>query len=248
MIIQKIIDSIHDNAAIRDVRICMHATIVESLRVGMCGHTRPDQAYDVIKRQDVVANHGHLREFSARDLARYALSRLPIEASVGIAAINSILDINWTKVRPARTSDVILEECSGKSTAVIGHFTFIDRLKKAAADVKVLELEPGTGELSLNDAPGVIPAADAVVISANTIINHTLDSLLKLSQNASFVALAGPSVIFSPVLFHYGVDVILGSLIEDVETVIRNISEGASLHHLPGLTQIAMFAKDFLGT
>jgi hypothetical protein len=57
----------------------------------------------------------------------------------------------------------------------------------------------------------------------------------------------GASTIFSPVFFRHGVDVLLGTIIEDVETVIRHLSEGASLHHLPGLMEMAMYSKDFLG-
>jgi uncharacterized protein (DUF4213/DUF364 family) len=246
-IINKIIDSLVDNAAIRDVRICMHATVVESIRVGLCGHTRPDQAYDVIKRQDVVANHGRLREFSAKDLARYALSKLSIEASVGVAAINSLIDIDWTKVIAQNNAEIILDRTKGKSVVIVGHFPFIERVRKSAQRLTVLGLEPGAGDVPVSEAHDVIPTADVAIISANTIANHSVDHLLSLARNSSYVILIGPSIIFSPMFFRYGVDVLLGSFIDDVDTVIRHISEGAALHHLPGLIQVAMYSKDFLG-
>lgn len=246
-IIQKIIDSLHDDAMVRDVRVCIHATLVESLRMGICGHSRADQAYEVIKRQDVVANHGKLREFSARDLARYALSKLPIEASVGIAAINSIIDVDWTKVRPQKGSDVIIEKSKDKRVVVIGHFPFNDRVKKVADHFVELGIEQGAGDMPVSEAPKVLPKADVAIITSNTIVNHTIDHLLKLAENTNFVAIIGQSAIFSPVFFRHGVDVLLGGLIDDVETVLRHLSEGAAPHHLPGLHQIALYSKDFLG-
>ncbi len=246
-IINKIIDTLTDNAEVRDVRICIHATVVESMRVGLCGHIRPDQAYDVIKREDVVANHGRLREFSAKDLARYALSKLPIEASVGVAAINSVIDIDWTKMVAHNNTEIVLDRVKGKSVVMVGHFPFIDRVRKAAQRLTVLGLEPGTGDAPIAVAHDVIPKADITIISASTIVNHTVDHLLSLARNSSYVILIGHSVIFSPVFFRYGVDVLLGSFIDDVESVIRHISEGGSLHHLRGLIQVAMFSKDFLG-
>lgn len=247
MIIGNVIKSIHDNAQVRDVRICVHATIVESIRLGLCGHTRPDQAYELIKRQDVVANHGRLRDFPAKDLAQYALSRLPIEASVGVAAVNSLLDVDWTKVKPQRTADAVIEHARGRNTVIVGHFPFNERVRKVANRLDVLGLEPGAGDRPVSEAHETLPRADIAFISANTIVNHTLDHLLKLCQNTQFVAIVGNSVIFSPVFFRYGVHALFGALIEDVETVIRHICEGASLHHLPGMTEVAMYSKDFLG-
>jgi len=246
-LIQHIVDSIHDDAPVRDVRICIHASIVESLRVGLCGHTQADQAYDVIKRQDVVANHGKLREFSAKDLSRYALSKLPIEASVGIAAINSILDVDWTKVHPESETEVVIDKSRGKRVVMVGHFTFAERVRKVASELVLVGLEPGEGQLSLSEAPKVLPKADVVIFSSNAIVNQSIEQHLNLTRNAAFVAIMGPSTIFSPIFFRYGVHALLGALIDDVETVIRHLSEGASLQHIPGLKQIAMYAKDYLG-
>ena len=129
-IVSKIIESFTDDSPVRDVRICAHATIVESRRVGLCGHSRADLAYEVIKRQDVVANHGKLREFSAKNLARYALSKLAIEASVGVATVNSILEVDWTKIRSHNGSDLIIDKAKDKRVVIIGHFPFIDRVRK----------------------------------------------------------------------------------------------------------------------
>lgn len=246
-IIQHIIDSIKDDAPVREVRICIHATLVESLRVGVCGHSRADQAYEVIHRQDVVANHGKLTNFSAQDLSRYALSKLPIEASVGIAAINSILDADWAKLKPQKYSEILIEKAKDKSVAVVGHFPFIGRMRKTASNLVELGLEPGTGDKPVSDAPEVLPRADIVLISSSTLVNHTIDHMLHLSRNASFVAVAGPSVIFSPIFFRYGAHAVMGPLIEDVAVVIKHLSEGSSLTHLEGLSEISMYSEDYLG-
>jgi uncharacterized protein (DUF4213/DUF364 family) len=246
-LIQKIIDSIPDDSPVRDVRICVHATIVESLRVGLCGHSRADQAYEVIKRQDVVANHGRLREFTARNLAKYALSKLPIEASVGVASISSLLDVDWTKVHVQRTSDVLIERSRGKKVTMVGHFPFTERIKKEASHLDELGIEPDSGDIPVSELSCVLPGTDVAIISSSTIVNQSIEQLLNLTQNAPFVAIAGPSTILSPVFFRYGVDVLLGSLIDNVESVLRHLSEGSSLKHLPGLIDVAMYSKDYLG-
>lgn len=246
-LIQKIIDSISDDSPVRDVRICVHATIVESVRVGLCGHARADQAYEAIKRQDVVANHGRLREFTAKNLANYALSKLPIEASVGVASINSILDVDWTKVHVQRTSDVLIERARGKKVVVVGHFPFVKRIRKVAKHLDELGIEQGSGDMPVSEIQKALPGTDVAIISSNTIVNQSIESLLHLAQNTPFVAIAGPSTILSAVFFRYGVDALLGTLIDNVEAVVRHVSEGASLRHLPGLIDVAMYSKDFLG-
>lgn len=246
-LIQKIIDSISGDAPIRDVRICAHATIVESLRMGLCGHSRADLAYEVIKRQDVVANHGKLRDFSAKNLARYAQSKLPIEASVGIATINSILEVDWTKLHTERTSDTLVEHAKDKRVAVIGHFSFIDRMRKVAEHVDEVGIEADTGDVPIADVRKALPNVDMAIITSNTMVNHTLEHLLSLTQNIPFVVVAGGSTILSPLFFRYGVDILMGTLIDNVDSVVRNLSEGGSLRHLPGLIDVTMYSKDFLG-
>ncbi len=129
----------------------------------------------------------------------------------------------------------------------MGHFPFNERLRKEAKQFTEIGIEHGIGDAPFSEAPTILPAADVAIISANTIVNQTMDNLLGLTKNCSFVAIHGVSTILSPIFFRYGVHALLGTIVDDVETVIRNISEGAALNHLPGLTQVAMYSKDFLG-
>jgi hypothetical protein len=75
-----------------------------------------------------------------------------------------------------------------------------------------------------------------------TLINHSLENLLKLCSPHSRVIVLGPSTPLSPILFDYGVDLICGSVVTDVDPVLRAVSQGANFRqvHQAGVRLISM--------
>ncbi|HEX9012638.1 MAG TPA: DUF364 domain-containing protein, partial [Anaerolineaceae bacterium] len=99
----------------------------------------------------------------------------------------------------------------------------------------VLELRPREGDLPSEEAPRILPRADAVIITAMTLMNGTFDGLIGLCRHGARVLLVGPSTPLSPLLFDFGVTALCGAEVVEVETALRGVSEGANFHQLRGL-------------
>jgi uncharacterized protein (DUF4213/DUF364 family) len=226
--------------AVREVRIGAFWTAVV-LEDGRCGlasalreddHHHPSTGSGHRHGQNPVRGAGHLHERSAMELAELARSDSLLEASIGLAAINALLDVDEDACVEMNAEQVILERGTGKSVVIVGHFPFIPRVREAARQLWVLEKRPGEGDLPAKAAPEVIPQADVVAITGTSLINHTFEELIKLCRPEAFVLILGPTTPLSPVLFDHGVDVISGTLVTDPETVLRYISQGATFRQI----------------
>jgi len=240
-ILKKIIEALPDDSAVSDVGIYLHATAVSSLGLGLA-YTFPRRLLDGAgDRMEIVAGGGKLTSFCARDLARYALSRHLMEASVGVAAINSLVAPPRGKTIERNGVDLIMEAAAGRRLAVIGHFPFIERVRPIVKTLWVLELDPQEGDLPAAEAPNILPHADVVAITGTTLINHTIDNLLELSRGKKIILL-GPSTILSPVLFDFGVSALCGINVVNQELVLRHIKEGGSFRQLPGVKYVSILS------
>ena len=83
---------------------------------------------------------GHLTEKTTLELAEYSRSWNLVEASIGVAAINSMIDCE--DATDANAQEIILKEGKGRKVAVVGHFPFIPQLKKLAKEMWTFELDP----------------------------------------------------------------------------------------------------------
>jgi len=175
-----------------------------------------------------VRQAGHLLERSALELAEYAKSERPLEASIGLAAINALLEVDESRCVELNAEQVILEKGVGKSVAIVGHFPFIPQVREAAEKLWVLEKRPVGGDLPAEMAAEVLPQADVAAITGTSLINHTFEELMKLCRPDALVIILGPSAPLSPLLFDYGVDIICGTLVADTESVLRLIGQGAN--------------------
>jgi uncharacterized protein (DUF4213/DUF364 family) len=186
-----------------------------------------------------VADTGRLSEHSGRELAERLRSSSSLEASIGMAAFNALLEVDETACTPVNAEDVIVERGAGRRVAIVGHFPFVERARQAAAECWVLELHPRPGDLPAERAAEVLPQADVVALTGTSLINHTFDALIALCRRdagnrKAYVVLLGASAPLSPVLFEYGVDAVSGTRVVDVPAVLRAVSQGATFRQIPG--------------
>lgn len=238
-ILDHVIDTISIDAAVTDVRICLRSTMVTSHHLGV-SYTFPlgvcEGKHDPHK---TVTDCGSLTGMSALKLARYALSDDWIEASVGVASINSLIIPDPKQITRINGVDILLKRSVGENVAMVGHFPFADRIEEVAEELSILELSPGEGDLKASEASRVIPNASVVIVTGTTLINHTFEHIAEL-VNKSYMMVLGPTTILSPVLFDYGVDAICGIRVVDPCLTIRYLSEGGSFRHIRGTEQIAL--------
>jgi len=107
-----------------------------------------------------------LYDKSARELGELALSRELLEASIGLAAINSLVDMDESTSRELNASEVLASRGRGKNVALVGHFPFIEQLRSVARQLWVLEQLPIEGEYPPEAAADLIPRADVVASQA----------------------------------------------------------------------------------
>ena len=235
-LINDLLDSVKNDAPVRNVLIGAHWTMVSSRGCGMASTVINSLPHGEGKVRDA----GKLHLKSARELAGYLLSENWLEASIGLAALNSLLEFPQGKVTAVNAFKVVAEKSPGKHTAIFGHFPYLDEIRARARELSVFELNPSEGELSLDKVPEVLPDADVVAITSNSIINHTLDALLPYLNPKAFSVLVGPSTPLSPVLFDAGFDLLAGVRILDEAALIQTISQAAQFRQTAGAELITI--------
>jgi len=222
---------------VRKVIIGVHWTLVCS-KYGGLGSTMTGSCCDHGHSQ--LKDVGVLHQKSAQELAQGILSDNLLEASIGIAAINSILDIDEGRVEQINAAEVIAQQSKDKNLVVVGHFPFIERMKSIARNCWVIEKQPRGDDFPEEAAGEFIPQAQVIAITGTALINHTMDNLLSLCSPDSLVMVLGPSTPLSPVLFQYGISFLSGSRVIDEEAAIATIQQGANFTQVKGVRLLTM--------
>ncbi len=220
---------------VKSVHTCVFWTAVVSKNCGLSSTFREEGP----SHERGVRDVGRLTQKTALELSEYAKSSSLLEASIGMATINSLIDIDESKCIEKNAFDLILEKGEGKNVAIIGHFPWIPKLRERIRNFWVLEQRLREGDLPAKEADRILPECDVVGITGTSFINHTLEGLLSLCEKA-FVILIGPTSPLSAVLFDHGIDAICGSKIIDPDRLIRSISEGATFKEVAGVRLLTM--------
>jgi uncharacterized protein (DUF4213/DUF364 family) len=189
-----------------------------------------------------VPQAGLLEKMSGIELAALALKEQLALVSVGVAAINALLPRQPDQWKNHNAEAVIAKYGASKSVALVGHFPFIPRLRTRVGELTVLEQRPRPGDIPATFAEEIIPQADVVAITGTTLINHTLIELLSLCSSEAIVILLGPSTFLSPVLFDYGIDLLCGSVVTDIDPVLATVRQGGNFRqvHRAGVQLVSM--------
>jgi len=179
-----------------------------------------------------VREAGHLLEHSGRELAELLRSPSILEASIGMAAFNALLEVDEKACTQVNAAEVILERGTGQRVAIVGHFPFVERVQQAAAACWVLELRPRPGDLPADRADEILPQADVVALTGTSLINHSFDGLIRLCRPDAFVLLLGGTAPLCPLLFETGIDAVSGTRVIDPSRVVRSVSQGATFRQI----------------
>ena len=235
-ILEDLILSLKGNdSPVKSVHTCVFWTAVVSKHCGLSSTFRDEKP----SHERGVKDVGNLTRKTALELAEYARSESLLEASIGIAAINSLIDIDESKWIEKNAFEIILEKGEGENVAIVGHFPWIPKLGGKVKNLWILEQRLREGDLPAKQADRILPQCDVVGITGTSFINHTLEGLLNLCKKA-FVVMIGPTTPLSPFLFDYGIDVICGTQVVEAEKLIRSISEGATFKQVTGVRLLTL--------
>jgi uncharacterized protein (DUF4213/DUF364 family) len=229
----KIIDDLisacaHNDSAILDVRVGVSWTGVWGKYCGLA------KTYGIpFVHGNYTRDMGHLTEKTSLELAEYSKSWNFIEASIGVAAINSM--IKSDKAIEANAQEMVLRKGQGKRIAMTGFFPFIPQLKKVARELWIMELDqahinPAQGVINDTAAEHIIPECDMVILTGSTLINKSMERLLSLARLAqAYTVVLGPSTPMSEILFDYGADMIAGAEVIQPESVLKKLSQSGGM-------------------
>ena len=232
----RLIDSIPEGIAVRGYCLGTHWSYVEAdsgMGVAWTASGGQKRMYK-----------GDLRGRELREVAQLAKSWCFEEATLGIAALNAWyaqrdkldplgarydepIELPDGTRRKMDAFELHADQMDGKNVVMVGHFPHPERLVERGAHLTILERRVRDALDTPDPAcEYVIPDADLVFYTGVTLINKTAPRLLELAKNAH-VVMVGPSVVMSPTLFDFGVDMLAGSVVADPEKTRFAIHNGA---------------------
>lgn len=236
-IIDDLLSALDYDAPVRDIRQGAFQTAVLTRGCGLASTPHdpgPHHSRTPIKEAGLLLNR------DALSLARLALSPSPLEATIGMATINSLIEVDEQRCTELNAGDLLATEGRGKKVALIGHFPFADRLRDAARELWVIERQPQAGDFPEEQAEKLVPMAEVVGITGTAFTNHTIEHLLELCAPEAYVIVLGGTTPLSAVLFDYGVNAVSGTRVIDPQMVLRYVSQGATFKQLKGIRLLTM--------
>lgn len=231
-IYDELIDLIPEDLSVVDCLVGLHWTLVRS-ETGL-------GAAMTLKGGKAEADLVNITGMPLKKLAAYVKSWNLLQASLGQAAINSVLNTPENVMRITgkplvKTADPeeangfqeFLPEITGKKVAVVGHFPQIEALGSVCR-LSIMEREPQEGDYPDLANEYILPQQDYVFITGTALINKTMPRLLELCRYSKTI-IVGPSTPYSPLLFNHGVDAIAGMVILDHEKAWRAVQEGGKM-------------------
>ncbi len=231
-ILTDIIATLDLSAEVRDIRQGIFHTGVLTRRCGLAA-TLPKDALK--QTPPLIKEPGRLLEKNASELVRMSFSDSILEAAIGMASINSLIEVDEGRCIELNAGDLIAEKGKDKKVIIIGHFPFINRLRGVSRELRVIEKNPREGDLTEENADVCLPDADVVGVTGSALTNHTMDHLLSICNPEAYVVVLGDTTPLSPILFEYGVDAISGTIVVDSEQALSCISQGAKFRQIRGI-------------
>jgi hypothetical protein len=241
-LLEELIHSLKRDLPVTAGVVGSHLIAVASRRLGLAAHLpRVEGGKPVSSEKAIFSLVGR----SARDLAMWLMGDEWLRAGIGMASLNSLLEIDCGKLREINAKHIIADRAAGKNLMVVGHFPFVNIIRPYVRNLWVMEKKPGAEHISEEEGYQLLPEADVVAITGSSLINHTFGRIMSHCRSNSFKIMLGPSTPLSPVLFDYGLDAIGGALVEVVNTVVAEVEQGAAFRNLKGVRAVVM-AKDSL--
>jgi uncharacterized protein (DUF4213/DUF364 family) len=236
-ILDDLLSTLNTEVTVRDLRQGLFHTGVLTRNCGLAA-TLPRDA--LRQQQPSVKEPGFLLKKSALELAQMAYSDSVLEAAIGMATINSLLEVDEQRCASLNAADLIAAKGRGKKVAIVGHFPFIPQLRNTVKELWVIEKNPREGDFIEAEGENLIPQADVVGITGTAFTNHTIEQLLKLCGPEAYVIILGDTAPLSPVLFDYGIDAVSGTKVVDPDLALRCVSEGATYQQIEGIQKLTM--------
>lgn len=212
-------------------------TPVKDVPEAVCCPSSAGRIFDPFKIKGMPADH----------VLTALNSKEPIKAAVAIAALNALSAVCWERgltddYRIQIDTDAVdaVRMPAERSVAVIGAFVpVLRKLKARGGRWWVIEQDPRTLKadeldhfISADQSRQTIAAADVLIITGVTLVNHTLEPILEAARPDAEIAVIGPTASLLPdALFTRGVRVMGGVQVKKPDELLDILAAGGSGYH-----------------
>jgi uncharacterized protein (DUF4213/DUF364 family) len=236
-IIDELISTLSYEGSVKDIRQGAFQTAVLTCNCGLASTPHNPGPHPVGMP---VNEAGVLMQKDTQSLIHMANSQSPMESAIGMATINSLIEIDDCRCTTLNAAELLIRKGKDKKVAIVGHFPFVHQLRKVTKELWIIERNPRAGDLTEVEADKFIPCADVIGITGTAFTNHTIEHLLELCKPGAYVVILGGTTPLSTVLFDHGVDAISGTVVVDTELVLRYVSQGATFRQIKGIRLVTM--------
>ena len=192
----------------------------------------------------ILDEAGSLEGRDAAELIVWAKEKDILKAAIGLAAINAVINSQasgWLEANVIEAVNVLESETLG----MVGEFPpILNKVRKQTDHIYVFEKNLDKGENLYPDTliPELLPGCDVIVVTATTLINHSIDEVLSYAGNAREIALVGPSTPLSTAIFNkHKITLLAGSIVKDTELLLKIVSQGGGTMSMkPALKHVIM--------
>jgi len=211
-----------DDQRIKRVVVGVNWTLVEGETGCGLAHTPQRDATGC----QPISNAGSLTDPTLRETADLIGSENPLEAAIGMAAINA--HYNSFDLTGSDSNGLDAFENVDGPVTVVGRFPALEERIK---DLRIVERDPREGEFSEQYADRLLPESAGVILTAASLVNGSAGRLLKLARGVP-IALVGPSTPLAPPLYQLGVSILAGMVITDVGGASIVTAQGGAVRAL----------------
>jgi uncharacterized protein len=246
----ELLSGIPADTTVEDVLVGAHWTMVRSnLGLGLAMSPPTYGAHHVAGLEGFLG--GELRR-----LAALAKSWDPVEAALGVAAMNAYFNAPatirsaWKQSPGDQPNESVFatmkNALAGKRVTVVGHFPDLAPLAELC-QLSILERNPQPGDFPDPACEYILHDQDYLFMTGVTLINKTLPRLLELGAQAQIV-LVGPSVPLTPLWFGKQISLLAGTVVLEPERLWKHVALGGDRSVFKhGAHTVKLVAGDFLG-
>ena len=212
-------------------------TPVKDIPQAVCCPSSAGRIFDPVK----------IKGMKAADVLAALSSDEPIKAAIAIATLNALSAICWERglndnyhIQMNTDAVDVVRMPAESSVAVIGAFVpILRKLKTRGGRWWVIEQDPQTLKSDEMDhfipadrSDETIAAADVLIITGVTLVNHTLEPILKAARPDAEIAVVGPTASMLPdALFERGARVVGGVRVKKPDELLDVLAAGGSGYH-----------------
>lgn len=185
---------------------------------------------------------GNLIGMNGAEVILWAKESNRLQAAIGLATLNAVINDSRKNWDTGNILDAFSLRESDTFGMVGGFGPILPKAKSMTKNIYVFEqnVPAGSEFYPADQIPQFLPNCDVIVISATSIINHTIDEVISYCKNARELCIVGPSTPLCPEVFKkYNVTLLAGSVVKNPDFILQVVSQGGGTMAMrPGLDHV----------